>query len=47
MVLRVVNDGLWPFGPDEAVAPLPVVAVDLVEVGDGRSRRAGELVKRL
>ena len=38
--LRVVDDRLWPFGPDEAFAPLPVVAVDLLEAGDGRSRRA-------
>ncbi len=40
VVLRVVEDGLWPFSPDEKVAPAPVVAVDLLEAGDGRSRRA-------
>lgn len=40
VVLRVVDDGLWPFSPDEKVAPAPVVAVDLLEAGDGRSRRA-------
>ena len=48
VVLRVVDDGLWPFGSDEAVAPAPVVAVDLLEAGDGRSRRAADqLLQRL
>ena len=40
VVLRVVEDEFWPFGSDEEVAPAPVVAVDLLEAGDGRSRRA-------
>ena len=39
-VLRVVEDEFWPFGSDEEVAPAPVVAVDLLDAGDGRSRRA-------
>lgn len=48
VVLRVVDDGLWPFRPDEEVAPAPVVAVDLLEAGDGRSRRTAiGLLKRL
>ena len=40
VVLRVVDDDLWPFSPDEEVAPAVVVAVDLLEAGDSRSRRA-------
>ena len=41
VLLRTVDDGFWAFGPDDAVAPLPVVAVDLLEASDSRSRRAG------
>ena len=48
VVLRVVDDGLWAFGPGDTVAPLPVVAIDLLEAGDSRSRRAGtQLVAQL
>ena len=48
LLFRVVEDDLWPF-PDEAdVAPPAVVAVDLLESDDERSRRAGvELLQRL
>ena len=47
LLFRVVEDDLWPF-PDEAdVAPPAVVAVDLLESDDERSRRAGaELLQR-
>lgn len=41
VLLRVVDDGFWAFGPADTVAPLPVVAVDLLEAGGSRSRRAG------
>lgn len=41
VVLRVVDDALWPFAPEIDVAPRPVVAVDLLEADDERSRRAG------
>ncbi|MDE0132962.1 MAG: helix-turn-helix domain-containing protein [bacterium] len=44
--LRVVADQLWPFGPDEDVAPPAVVAVDLLESGDARTRRAGAQLLR-
>lgn len=45
--LRAVADEHWPFGPDQRVAPAPVVAVDLLESEDERSRRAGrELLAR-
>lgn len=48
VLLRVVDDGFWAFGPADTVAPLPVVAVDLLEAGDSRSQRAGiQLVERL
>ena len=48
VVFRVVDDHLWPF-PEGAVAATPaVVAVDLLESEDERSRRAGaELLQRL
>ena len=38
--LRVVSE-IWPFGEDERVAPALVVAIDLLEDADGRTRRAG------
>ena len=38
VVLHVVDS--WPFDADERVAP-PVVALDLLEHRDERSRRAG------
>jgi|GEM_PF-367089 len=41
VTLRTVADHLWPFGPDEEVAPLTVVAVDLLEADDDRTWRAG------
>lgn len=40
VILHVVDDGSWPFD-DEQVAPWPVVAVDLLDADDERSRRAG------
>jgi excisionase family DNA binding protein len=46
--LRVVDDAVWPFRFDQVVAPLPVVAIDLLESSDERSRRAGSaLLERL
>ena len=48
VLLRVVDDGFWALGPDDTVAPSPVVAVDLLEASDSRSRRAGnQLAERL
>jgi excisionase family DNA binding protein len=41
VVLRVVGDAVWPFSPEMDVAPRSVVAVDLLEAEDERSRRAG------
>lgn len=46
IIVRAV-DGLWPF-KSERVAPQAVVAVDLIDSVDQRSRRAGsELLKRI
>jgi hypothetical protein len=48
VVLRVVDDDAWPFAPGQCYASLPVVAVDLLESNDERSRRAGvRLLERL
>ena len=48
VVFRVVDDHLWPFPDDAVAAPPAVVAVDLLESEDERSRRAGtELLQRL
>ena len=48
MLLRVVEDDLWPFPDAAEVAPPAVVAVDLLESEDERCRRAGvELLQRL
>ena len=48
VVLRIVGDEFWPFGSDEEVAPAPVVAIDLLEAGGSRSRRAANrLLARL
>lgn len=48
LLLRVVEDRLWPFGQGAEVAPRAVVAVDLLESEDERARRAGaELLVRL
>lgn len=41
LLLRVVEDRLWPFGRGVEVAPRAVVAVDLLESEDERARRAG------
>jgi hypothetical protein len=38
--LRVVRD-LWPFEPDERTAPPLVVALDLLERSDERTKRSG------
>ena len=46
VVLRVVDDALWPFAPEAKVAPRLVVAVDLLEADDQRSRRAGTALVR-
>jgi excisionase family DNA binding protein len=44
--LRVVSE-LWPFNESERVAPALVVALDLLEDADARTRRAGQsLLKR-
>lgn len=40
-VLRVVDEEAWPFAPGIDVAPRAVVAIDLLEADDERSRRAG------
>ena len=46
--LRVVRDDDWPFEAGQRVASAPVVAVDLLESDDERSRRAArELLARL
>ena len=48
LIFRVVEDDLWPFPHEPEVAPLAVVAVDLLESEDERSRRAGaDLLQRL
>lgn len=47
VVLRVVDDAVWPFRPGQVAAGRAVVAVDLLESDDPRSRRAGaELLAR-
>ncbi len=47
LVFRVVEDQMWPFAKGTRVAPPAVVAVDLLESDDERSRRAGnELLQR-
>jgi hypothetical protein len=46
--IRVVNDAVWPFDVGQKVASLPVVAIDLLESSDERTRRAGRaLLERL
>lgn len=46
--IRVVDDGVWPFDVGQKVASLPVVAIDLLDSSDERSRRAGRaLLERL
>lgn len=48
VILRVVDDDQWPFGPSEAEAPLAVVSVDLLDNDDatGRARTAGMNILR-
>ncbi len=46
VVLRIVEDSAWPFAPGERFAPRAVVAIDLLESGDERSRRAGLALAR-
>lgn len=47
VVLRVVDDAVWPFLSGQASAGRAVVAVDLLEAEDPRSQRAGaELLAR-
>ncbi len=47
LIVRVVDDGVWPFAKGVSVAPWPVVAVDLLDADDERSVRAGlELIER-
>jgi len=47
VIVRVVDDEAWQFSDGEKVAPWPVVAVDLLDADDERSRRAGlELMER-
>ena len=48
LMLRVVEDHVWPFPPGAEVAPRAVVAIDSLESEDERVRRAGaELLERL
>lgn len=47
-LMRVVEDGFWPFEAKQRVAGRAVVAVDLLGSADPRSRRAGaELMAQL
>jgi excisionase family DNA binding protein len=47
LILRDVDDDVWLFEEGENVAPWSVVAVDLLDARDERSRRAGfELIER-
>lgn len=47
IAVRVVSDDDWLFDAEDEVAPWPVVAVDLLDASDGRSRRAGlDLIER-
>lgn len=47
LVIRAVADDAWPFDADDEVAPWPVVAIDLLDASDERSRRAGlDLIER-
>ncbi|HEY8476037.1 MAG TPA: hypothetical protein VIN09_04150 [Chloroflexota bacterium] len=45
LILHVV-EGPWPFAPSARVVPSIVAALDLIESGDQRSRRAGEELLR-
>lgn len=44
VLLRVVDDLVWPFGPGERAAWRAAVAVDLLESNDPRTSRAGALL---
>lgn len=47
VIVRVVDDAVWPFDDGDRVVPWSVVAVDLLDSRDERSRRAGlELLTR-
>ena len=47
LIVRVVDDDVWPFDEGENVASWSVIAVDLLDANDERSRRAGlELIER-
>lgn len=47
LLVRVVVDDVWPFDAADDVAHWPVVAIDLLEAFDERSRRAGfDLIER-
>lgn len=47
VILHVVDDGSWPFDDQQQIASWAVVAVDLLDADDERSRRAGrELIDR-
>lgn len=41
VLLRVIDDEVWPFEPGQRAASRAVVAVDLLESDDPRARRAG------
>lgn len=48
IILRVVDEAVWPFAHEMDVASRSVVAADLLEADDERSRRAGaEMARRL
>lgn len=44
VILRIVDDDVWPFDAGQSVAPAVVVAVDLLESTNERSRRAGRIL---
>lgn len=47
VLLRIVDDDVWPFETDQRLAGRAVVGVDLLESDDPRARRAGaELLAR-
>ena len=48
IALRTVADHVWPFGPDDEIAPPAIVAVDLLEANNDRTRRtATQLLQQL
>lgn len=48
VLLRVASDDCWLFAPRQRHAPIPVVAIDLLDSDDERSLRAGrDLLNRL